>query len=316
VVADPTRATRPLRLIGKEKVLDIPYLGEALSALAPMAWAIAVILFRRAGSKVAPIPLNLFKSTVGLLLLLLTMAVIGEPSWQQTSTRDLVILAISGVIGVALADTVFFYALNILGASRLAVVGAIYMPFVVLLSFVFLGDRFGPLQWFGSALAILAVVLASLPQGETGERPRRFVLGAALGMLALGLMAVGIVMAKPALDRTPVVWASTLRLGAAVVAMIPVLALLPARRTYFAPFRPTRIWSVILPGAVIGTYLAYMLWLGGIKYTDVSVAAILNQLHVIYTVILAAIFLGERLTLPKLAGVALAVAGSVLVVVG
>ena len=296
--------------------MDIPYLGEALSALAPLAWAIAVILFRRAGNDVAPVPLNLFKSAVGLALLLLTMLVIGDPSWRETSTTDLVVLAVSGVIGVALADTVFFYALNILGASRLAVVGATYMPFVVILSFVFLGERFGPLQWAGSILAIAAVVLAALPQGETSARPRRFVLGAALGVLALGLMAIGIVMAKPALDRTPVVWASTLRLGAAVVTMAPILALLPGRRIYFAPFRPSSVWRIILPGAVIGTYLAYMLWLGGIKHTDVSVAAILNQLHVIYVVILAAIFLGERLTLLKAAGVALAVAGSVLVVVG
>ena len=296
--------------------MDIPFLGETLSALAPLAWAIAVILFRRAGDEVAPIPLNLFKSAVGLALLLLTMLALGDPSWRQTSTTDLIVLAVSGVIGVALADTVFFYALNILGASRLAVVGAVYMPFVVLLSFVFLGERFGPLQWIGSLLAIVAVVLASLPQGETRDRPRRFALGAALGILALGLMAVGIVMAKPALDRTPVVWASTLRLGAAVFAMAPILALMPNRRTYFAPFRPARIWRVILPGAVIGTYLAYMLWLGGIKHTDVSVAAILNQLHVIYVVILAAVFLGERLSLLKLAGVALAVAGSVMVVVG
>jgi len=296
--------------------LNVPYLGEALSALAPLAWAIAVILFRRAGDDVAPLPLNLFKSVVGLLLLLLTMLVIGDPSWRETSTSDLVVLALSGIVGVALADTVFFYALNILGASRLAVVGATYMPFVVLLSFAFLGDRFGPLQWIGSVLALAAVVLASWPRGETEQRPRRFALGAALGVLALGLMAVGVVMAKPALDRTPVVWASTLRLGAAVLAMLPVLAALPGRRSYFAPFRPTRIWWIILPGAVIGTYLAYMLWLGGIKYTDVSVAAILNQLHVIYTVILAAIFLGERITALKLAGVALAVTGSVMVVVG
>jgi drug/metabolite transporter (DMT)-like permease len=297
----------------------LPYLGECLSATAPLAWAVAVILFRKGGEQVGPVALNLFKSCVGLALLGLTVMAAGGAPWERTAAMDMWILAASGVIGVALADTLFFYALNALGASRMAVVGASYTPIVIALSFVFLGDRFGPLQWLGTVLVVSAVVLASLPEaGEEGApQRRRFLVGAALGVASLGAMAVGVVMSKGALDRTPVAWAATVRLAGGVAVMLVACALMPGRREYYGAFLPSGAWKVVLPGSIIGTYIAYMLWLGGIKYTaEVSTAAILNQLHVIYTVLLAAWWLREGLTARKLIAVALGVGGSVLVVLG
>ncbi len=296
----------------------MPYLGECLSAAAPLAWAVAVILFRKGGEQVGPIALNLYKSTIGLVLIGVTMLAVGGAPWQQTSAADVWVLAASGVIGIAMADTLFFYALNLLGAARMAVVGSSYTPIVIGLSFVFLHESLGPLQWLGAALVLAAVVLASLPDGEESRSldRRKLVAGAALGVLSLGTMACSVVFAKPALDRSPVLWASVIRIAGGVLVMLPAAALMPGRREYFSAFRPAATWKVILPGSIVGTYLAYVMWLGGIKYTDVSIAANLNQLHVLYTVILAAIFLRERMTVIKLVAVGLGLGGGLLVVAG
>ena len=293
----------------------MPYLGEILAATAPMAWAVAVILFRKGGEEVTPLALNLFKSVFGVVLLALTLLAVGGSPWQETTWGDGLILAASGVVGIAVADTVFFKALNALGASRLAVLGAAYPLMVISLSFAFLGEGFGTWQWMGAALVVVAVVLASIPDKDE-DHGGRFLYGVVVGLFALAAMAVGVVMAKPALDRTPLVWAAFLRLGGGVVAMLPVCALLPSRRTLFATFLPSRTWRVTVPAAFMGTYLAYMLWFGGNKFAPISVASTLNQLHVIYTVILATLFLSEKLTATKLAGVVCGVSGSVLVVLG
>jgi drug/metabolite transporter (DMT)-like permease len=293
----------------------MPYLGEILAATAPIAWAIAVILFRKGGEDVAPLALNLFKSVLGLVLIALTLLAVGGAPWTETTVADGLMLAASGVVGIAVADTIFFHALNTLGASRLAVLGAAYPLMVIALSFVFLDEGFGIGQWAGAGLVVIAVILASLPD-KGDQRVASFTHGILLGLAALAVMAVGVVMAKPALDRTPLVWAAFLRLGGGVAFMVPVCLLLPSRRALWAPFRPSETWKVIVPGAVMGTYLAYMMWFGGNKYAPVSVASTLNQLHVIYTVILAALFLGERLTAARVAGVVFGVSGSVLVVLG
>lgn len=292
------------------------HLGELLSAVAPIAWAVAVILFRIGGERIGPVALNLFKNMVALPLFGVTLLCLGQTGWSEALPGDTVILLASGVVGIALADTLFFVALNALGASRLAVVGASYPVWVILLSVTFLDESFTLSQWAGCALVVSAVVVASLPErGDTGGQPsRRMLLGIAIGLASVMLMAGSIVMAKPVLERAPVVWSSTLRLaGGAAVLLIYGLAS-PGRRRLFRPWRPGREWKVILPASLIGTYLAYMLWLGGAKYAPVSIAAVLNQLHVIYTAILAAIFLGERMTAPKGLAIALAIGGSALVV--
>ncbi len=64
---------------------------------------------------------------------------------------------------------------------------------------------------------------------------------------------------------------------------------------------------------MLGSYLALIFWIAGMKYTKVGVAAILNQSSTVYVLILAAVFLHEPFTRRKLLASALAVAGIVLV---
>lgn len=53
------------------------------------------------------------------------------------------------MLGIALADTLYFRALNRLGASRAGVIGNFYSPFVIVLSYLFLAERLAPLQIAG-----------------------------------------------------------------------------------------------------------------------------------------------------------------------
>jgi len=281
-----------------------------------MAWAVAVILFRMGGERIGPIPLNLYKNLIALPLFAVTLLCLGQTSWPEAQPGDTAILLTSGVIGIALADTLFFVALNALGASRLAVVGASYPVWVILLSVTFLGEAFALPQWGGCALVVAGVVLASLPEKATpGGGPRgRLLLGVAVGIASVALMAGSIVIAKPVLERAPVVWSSTLRLGAGAAVLLIYGLLSPTRRELMGPWRPGPHWKVILPASLGGTYRAYMVGRGGAKYAPVSIASVLNQLHVIYTAILAALFLGEKMTARKGIAIALAVGGSALVV--
>ncbi len=63
----------------------------------------------------------------------------------------------------------------------------------------------------------------------------------------------------------------------------------------------------------MGAYLAMIIWLGGMKFTQASTASILNQTSAIFVLPVAAIVLGERITRQKLLAVILGVAGVALV---
>ncbi len=283
-------------------------LGEALAILSALAWSAGVIIYKRLGETIAPVRLNLMKNLLVLGFLLPSLAFFGGPL-PQLSTAELAITLLSGMLGIAIADSMYLTALNRLGAGRMGILGNFYSPFVILLSFLFLGERLGPLQLLGFALVTSGVLVVSArSSGEPAER-RELRRGLLLGVSAIAVMAVAIVLVKRVLETQPLIWMVALRMIGGVGGLLLIFAF---KRELPWPGRAERAqirWPVVLIGALVGQYLSMLLWLGGYKYTSASVAAILNETTSIFIVVLAAVFLHEALTRRKLLGVALTISG-------
>jgi drug/metabolite transporter (DMT)-like permease len=289
--------------------------GELLALLTALIWAAAVILLKKSGETVPPFALNLYRVTVSSALLLPTAALAGQVSVPSASLSDICLLVASGAIGVAVSDTLFHASLNRVGAGVSAIIDCLYSPLTVLLAFLVLKERLSALQLAGMIMVLGGVSAAARHEPPHGVAPRQIALGVVLGILAMISLALAIVIAKPVLDRSPLMWAVTVRQVGGLAVMVPI-ALLSRRRTQIlAALRPSPVWLHSLPGAVLGSYLGMMCWIGGLKYTKVGVAAILNQSSTIYILILAAIFLKEPFTRRKLVASAVALAGIVLVTV-
>lgn len=289
-------------------------MGELYALACALVWAFAVILFQRSMERVGALALNLFRSSVSVPLLLLTLAVTGTPLIRDAPARDYLILLASGVIGIAVADTLFHYSLNLVGAGISAIVSTLYSPLVVLLTFSFLGERLRAVDLAGMVLIASGVFLSgriALPPNRTH---RQLAWGIALGAVDMLLLAVSIVMAKPVLDHTPVVWATAVRQCGAFAVLLVMAGLSSRRRAHFAIYRPSEGWRFMVPGSLLGSYVALILWIAGMKYTLASVAAILTQTTTVFILLLAVVFLRERLTPRKLLAAALAVAGVLLIV--
>jgi drug/metabolite transporter (DMT)-like permease len=287
-------------------------LGETLAAASGLAWAVAVILFRVGGRRVHPVGLNLAKTVLALAAMVPTLLVLGEPLAPAVPFRTTGLLLVSGVLGIAVSDTLFFYALNRLGAGLTAIVDCFYSPFVIALSFAMLAERLTVVQFLGAALVVSAV-LTLAKEGKLEHIARRdLVLGIVYGILAMFFVAFGIVMVKPVLGSVSVFWSTFVRLAGGALALALFVPFLRSRRAILSPLLERRNWAVLGPAAFFGSYLSLVLWMGGMKYAQASVAAVLNQLNTIFVVILAAIFLKERLTGWKVLAVALAFLGAYL----
>ncbi len=292
---------------------NVPFRGEILSAGSAFLWAIAVLLFRVCGRTVEPLGLNLFKSALSTILLVLTMLVVGEPLFPHAPWESYGLLILSGILGIAVSDTLFFACLNLLGAGLTAIVDCFYSPFVILFSFFFIGERMAPRRLSGVALILAAMVLVSRKDGQ-GLPPRENLFkGIGLGILAMLTMAAGIVMIKPMLAYTPVLWATQLRIGAATLALAGLVGAHPRRRRIVSPLGNPANWKTMSLASFLGTYIALLAWMAGMKYTQASVAAPLNQLATVFIFVLAAVFLKEKATRPKIAAVVLATLGAFLV---
>jgi drug/metabolite transporter (DMT)-like permease len=289
-------------------------LGEFYSVACAFAWAVAVVLFKKSGESLAPLPLNLFKNAVGLALMLATVAAVSGTTAPDIPPEAVLLAFLSGFLGIGVGDTVYFRALNVIGASRTAVAQTLYSPFVIVLSALFLAERLGALQFAGVALVLGGILLVNYGPGVAHVDMCAIRLGVLEAGFAVLLMAVGIVMAKPLLERYDFFWIVTLRIVGGTLGLLLFTTLRGENAQVWRAFAGVRHWPTVVIASVLGTYVSMMLWLAGYKYTKASIAAVLNETAAIFILALAVVFLKERLRPLQLGGATVAIAGVVLVV--
>lgn len=301
----------------------MPYLGEILSLAAPVCWSFAIIVFRKTGESVPPLPLNLFKITVGLTLLSITWAITLQTGAPEAISHPVgwkahAILLASGVIGISVADTLFLMALNRIGAALQAIVTTSYSPSIIVMSVLFLGERLTVVQCLGVIAILTAVLSVTTMRGPHRELDRRtLVIGTVLGVSAMIAQGISVVIVKPILAESPLVWANCWRLLAGVGGLLVLLPFLPAEhRRGMRTLRKRSNWSGLVAGGILGNYLSLLLWLGGMKYTQASIASALNQTSTLWTFLLAALLLHEPVTWKRAAGLSIGLFGVALVTFG
>jgi drug/metabolite transporter (DMT)-like permease len=288
-------------------------MGELLALLTALLWALGVILFKRSVGFVAPFTLNVFKNCVALVLLAATTVALGQTRTLSVPPKDLMLILISGAIGIGISDTFYFMALSRLGASRTALVDCLYSPFVILFSVIMLSEKLTPLA-VGGGLLILGSVLVSSQRSFGQSLPQRqLLLGCLFGALAMATVAFAVVLVKPVLPGYPLAWVAAVRMAGGIMFVLLVLPLHPNKKSVYAAFRPQPGWKWMFCGTFVGSYLSLMSWLAGFKYSRAGIAALLNQTSTVLIVLLAALFLQEPLTKLKLVAVGMAFAGAAMV---
>jgi len=293
-------------------------LGKTLALLAPLAWSFAIILFRITGTRVPPLALNLFKSVLALLLFTVSIMVTGGSFTGTVSRGQIHILLISGIIGIAIADTLFFMCLNRIGAGMQAIVNTSYSPIIITLSVIFLGERLGMIQALGAGLivsAVLAVGWVRRNNAAAVKVPHR-TAGILFGLGGDLTQGVAIVMIKPFLGDISLLEATWWRLLGGLVISAVMIWFIPGQAATLRTLLDRSAWPAMIASSFLGSYLALLFWMGGMKYADASIAAALNQTATLFTFVLAVLILKESVTRRRIAGLALGVIGVLLVSLG
>ncbi len=286
--------------------------GEFFALTSALAWALAVILLRRSGETLPAFELNLFKTCFGIVLMIPTILLVDGLILPDYTAIELVLVFVSGALGIAVADTWYLKALNLMGASRTGIVSSLYSPFVILLSAIFLGERLVPWQWLGLVLVLSGVLLVTWRKHRSSVDVSDVKRGAAYAAGAVFMMAVGIVMVKEILETRSFLWTVELRLVGGAVGMFAVM-LVPARwQSVKRNFSRPQPWGTVMLASFLGAYFALILWLAGYKLIDASVASVLNETNVAFIVLLAWLMLGEQINRRKLAGIGLTLGGVII----
>jgi drug/metabolite transporter (DMT)-like permease len=231
-------------------------LTGALAALAAaLCWTLASSLWHRLPTSLSAVQLNLLKNLLALVLLAPALAL--QP-WR-IGWAPLLLLAASGVLGIALGDSLYFAALRRLGTRRCLTLDAGGPAVTAVAGFLWLAEWPSPRQWLGVGLISLAVLLVARQKPERSPAAGLAVPAAAqrLGVvLALGALLCGsggALLARAALRAGELdpLQSAVLRLAAASLVLLPLLRGVPA-----SPPRPRpaqRRWPLWLAATLLGT---------------------------------------------------------------
>jgi drug/metabolite transporter (DMT)-like permease len=244
------------------------------------------------------------------------MWIFGEPLFRQAPRGDYLLFLASGVIGLGIGDTLFFKSLNRIGAGLSAIVAAMYSPSIIILSVIYINETLTLVQLIGALLIITAVL--STTRAKHGEKigRRDLLWGILWGVLSTTATAIGVVMIKPTLEHTPLLWAIEIRLLGGVVSLAFVALFHPLGRKIFSPIFSARSWGYTVSSSFIGVYLTMIVWLGGMKFTQASIASALNQTSTIFIFLFGTLFLHEPITSRRTLAITLAVCGIFLIFFG
>lgn len=243
----------------------------------------------------------------GVFGLITALAAVPLLSPGPPPPRDLVLGAVTGAIGGA-AIAFLYRGLAIGRMSVVAPITAVIAAIVPVCFGVFVGERPSWLAAAGILLALASVALISSPSDRdvTGApEPRRSGIAEACAA-GVGFGLLYVVLSQTTRGIWPLVAARCVS-----VALVGAVAL--ALRRFALPSRAS-----LPPIAASGLLdmAGNILYVVSLRYTLISIAAVLTSLYPASTVMLARIVLSERLARIQWVGVACALAGIALIAHG
>ena len=287
-----------------------PLLGESACLTAALLWAVAVVLFRSPIAAWGARTANLVKCLLGTFLLALTLPFFGGLSaFSAVPSRDLVFIALSGVVGLTIGDTLLFAAVGRLGAHKTLVLQTSAPIFAGLLAAV-AGERLSTMQLTGAAVVFFGVVLVVGPGDRESDGGRDVALGGiVLALLGAFGQGAGVVLAKEGLDSIGALPATLLRLAAGTAGLLLAATAGSGLSRMRAALRDGAPMKRMAPATFLGTYLALLLMTYGVALAPATIAAVLLATSPIFSLVIEALADRRRPT-------ALAVIGTIVAVVG
>lgn len=268
-----------------------------------------------ASKRISAVLVTFLSGLTGLLFLLSLSPTLGASFDSKT-----LFWGIASGVASAVAMSCLYASLAIGPISIVSPLGAVVSAIVPAIVGFFLGDRFSALGWVAIAVILVAVVLVGFIPGEDVRLPssRGLLLGVAAGA-GIGVVLICLNAAPHESGLGPVI---LLRgVSAALLGITMILRLLTKRRSteatsrepLFAKSLPIKFWAAVaVAGLFDSSANVFFLLASRVPGGTLTVVSVLTALYPLGTIILARVFLKEKIALIQQLGILLALGGSAL----
>lgn len=281
----------------------MPYL---LLIMTTLFWAGNFVLARAIHLDMQPFTLAFLRWGVALVLIL--------PWWlpriwrlRDTVRANLPMLCLQGFLGVACFNTLVYMGVQYTQATNAMLMQSAVPLMILLLGALFFGERASGRQWLGVMLSLAGVVvLVSRGQLETitGFAFNQGDLWIFMAMLSWSFYTITLRWRPAAMDGLSF-FGFTVLVG--VVVLLPLMLWEQGGQFSIPGGEPFLL--TVLYMAVFASILAFLFWNLGVEKLGAPTAGLLIHLMPMFGLLLATVFLGERLGLYHLVGIILIFTG-------
>ena len=143
------------------------YSGEIAAISAAMVWACATWIYSQFSHRFSAMQLNIVKGVIASMMMLVVIPFLPQGLPSQIEPIHLAVLAVSGVIGIAIGDSAYFSALKRIGPNKTLLLESLAPPLSGVLALVFLGSELTLQSWLGVVVTTAAVTFVVFQPSST-----------------------------------------------------------------------------------------------------------------------------------------------------
>ncbi|MDR2892817.1 MAG: DMT family transporter [Deltaproteobacteria bacterium] len=294
-------------------------IGEIAAITTALLWGVSNLIQGNIGRQIGSNSVVILRMPYQIGILGLLCLIMNADT--STTLYAFGLLAVSGIIGLALSDYCLYKSINIVGPAMAVLILSSTTVFTVILGRAFLGEILSLQAWAGIAITIVGILWvitgrsgSILLPGQDAPTGGQLIFGALLSFGAALSMSFSFILLKMALQTgVDPLWASLIRPICGGI----VLWALAYTRGWFKPawegirLHPAFIWLLFISCAAA----AGGMWFSSVAFNlaPVGVAATLIGLQPIMVTMLGALWYKRQPSLRVVAGSLVAFGGTALI---
>ena len=281
----------------------IAALGSAAS------WAFCTVLFERIGKVIPYAGITFLKGLFSILLLALIALLTGKIA--ELTLKEFLILTSSGIIGIAIGDTLFFKSLQDLGAKVQVLYFMLGQIITMLLSFLLLDDILSLMEYVGALVLLLGIVLVTWGKQDDHPNKKRGIIG---GFLSILCFSVSTILVKETIGGMDVLTATFYRMlfGTLAISLFGITS--KKISSWIKPLKEVKTLCLFIINVIVLTFGGFMLSMLAIKNISVSLASVLSTTEPIFVILFAFLINKEYPRLREIAGTAITIGGLLIII--
>lgn len=287
------------------------YVGIIVALLSAASWAFATVVFDRIGKVVPYVGITFLKGIFSIILMIVLLIFTG--GLHDIGIWEFSFLALSGIIGISLGDSLFFKSLQDLGAKVQVIFFLLGQIFTMILSLLLLGELLSLEQYIGAVVLLTGIVIVIW--GKQDNHPNK-VRGIVCGLFSILCFSVSAIMVKMAIAEVEVITATFYRMLFGTIFTLGFGVVGKQLPSWIKPLKDKRLLILFILNVFVITYGGFLLSMVAVKLISVSLVSVLGTTEPVFVLLFAYLINKDKIAKQEVIGTIITLIGLFIIING